>query len=302
MRVLPTRGEQLAVSPAFDDAAVVDHQDAIGSQNGAQTMDDEKRRPAGAEFFQRLLRTQLGGVVDGTGGCGRRVMKTANPADLYNMSSLNTMWRLNVMVARMTMAASYTERTLQLVRQAGVLRPRDLDQHETPRQYLRILEQAGVIHRAGRGLYTIEGQRVTENHTIAEACKRVPRAVVCLVSALRLHGLTTQMPHEVWMAMDRKARKPKVDHPPLRIVRFSGDSLTVGIQRRKIEGVEVRLYDAAKTVADCFKYRNKIGLDVALEALRDCRKQRKATVDDLWAAARVCRVANVMRPYMEAIG
>ena len=147
-----------------------------------------------------------------------------------------------------------------------------------------------------------KGEEVTENHSIAEACKRVPHGVICLISALRMHDLTTQIPHEIWMAMDRKARKPSVDYPPLRIVRFSGESLITGILKRKIEGVDVHLYGPAKTVADCFKYRNKIGLDVALEALQDCRKKRKASVDELWAAAKVCRVANVMRPYMEAIG
>jgi predicted transcriptional regulator of viral defense system len=129
----------------------------------------------------------------------------------------------------------------------------------------------------------------------------VPSGVVCLLSALRLHGLTTQAPFEVWMALDTKAWLPKVDHPPLRFVRFSGAALREGVQRKKIEGVEVRFYSPAKTVADCFKYRNKIGLDVALEALRECRRQKRATADELWHFARVCRVANVMRPYMEAV-
>src|SRR5581483_6928280 len=119
--------------------------------------------------------------------------------------------------------------------------------------------------------------------------------------ALRLHGLTTQAPFQVWMALDPKAWLPKVDHPPIRFVRFSGAALTQGIQRRKVEGVDVRFYNVAKTVADCFKYRNKIGLDVALEALRECRRRKKATTDELWHFAKVCRVANVIRPYIEAI-
>ena len=178
---------------------------------------------------------------------------------------------------------------------------RDLDSHGIPRQYLHLLEQAGMVSRSGRGLYTIAGADVGENHTVAEAAKRVPHGVICLISALRMHGLTTQIPHAVWIAIDRKAWKPSVDYPPLRIVRFSGEALTDGVEEKKLEGVAVKVYSPAKTVADCFKYRNKIGLDVALEALRDCWAKRKASVDELWAMAKVCRVANVMRPYMESL-
>ena len=199
------------------------------------------------------------------------------------------------------MAAKNTDKTLRLVQEAGVLRPRDLDTHGIPRQYLRILEQQGQIQKAGRGLYTLAGNKVTENHSLAEASKRVPQGIVCLLSALRLHGLTTQLPHEVWMAIDRKGWKPNVDQPAIRVVRFSGAALTSHVQERKIEGVAVRFYDPAKTVADCFKYRNKIGLDVAIEALRDCWRKKKATMDQIHEAAKVCRVAAVMRPYMESL-
>jgi predicted transcriptional regulator of viral defense system len=142
---------------------------------------------------------------------------------------------------------------------------------------------------------------VTEFHSLEEACKRVPHGIVCLLSALRFHGLTTQAPFEVWLAIDRKARLPRLGALPLRIVRFSGRALKEGVEEHRIEGVPVKTYNPAKTVADCFKYRNKIGLDVALEALRDCRRQRKCTNDELWRYAKVCRVANVMRPYMEAL-
>ncbi len=127
------------------------------------------------------------------------------------------------------------------------------------------------------------------------------RGIVCLLTALRFHGLTTQAPHEVWMAIPPKAWAPKVASPRVRLVRFSGAALTAMVDEHKIEGVPVRVYSPAKTVADCFKYRNKVGLDVAIEALRDCWRSRKATMDDLWAAARVCRMANVMRPYLESL-
>lgn len=142
---------------------------------------------------------------------------------------------------------------------------------------------------------------VTENHSLAEAAQRVPHGVVCLLSALRFHGVTTELPHDVWMAIERSARRPKSPDLSLRIVRFSGQALTSGVEDHTIEGVDVNVYNLAKTVADCFKYRNKIGLDVAIEALRESRQNRRATMDDLWTYAKVCRVAGVMRPYLEAI-
>jgi predicted transcriptional regulator of viral defense system len=196
---------------------------------------------------------------------------------------------------------SRKERVLDLVRRKGVLRPRDLDADGIPREHLRRLLDEGLLERTGRGLYVIAGSKPTPNHTLAEACKRVPHGFVCLLSALRFHELTTQAPFEVWLAIDEKARLPKVDYPPIRIVRFSGAALEFGVQEHRVESVAVRVYSPAKTIADCFKYRNKIGLDVALESLRDCRQKRRATTDELWAAAKVCRVANVMRPYMESL-
>jgi predicted transcriptional regulator of viral defense system len=200
------------------------------------------------------------------------------------------------------MQTGHTANLKKLARRMGVLRSRDLAPHNIPRHYLRTLEDQGVIRKTCRGLYVAaDAAKVTEGHTVAEAAKVVPNGVVCLLTALRLHKLTTQAPFEVWMAIDAKAWKPKLDHPPLRIVRFSGKALSEGIQVRKVEGVEVSLYSPAKTVADCFKYRNKIGLDVALEALRDCLRKKRATMDEIWRMAGVCRVANVMRPYMEAI-
>jgi len=182
-----------------------------------------------------------------------------------------------------------------------VLRLKDLAPHGIHPEYIRRLVAEGVLVRSGRGLYMAADADVTENHTLAEASKRVPHGVICLLTALRFHNIGTQTPHEVWMAIDRKASKPRVDYPPLRIVRFSGLPQTEGIEKHKIEGVAVRVYSLAKTVADCFKYRNKIGLEVALEALRECWRERRCTADDLTHYAKVCRVWNVMRPYLEAI-
>ena len=199
------------------------------------------------------------------------------------------------------MVKSRADRVLDLVRKAGILRPRDLQKHGIPRQYLRILHNRGLVRRLGRGLYVAHDAPLTEHHSLAEATKRVPHGVVCLLSALRFHGLTTQTPREVWLAIDEKARVPKPGALRLRIVRVSRKTLLRGVQEHSIEGVPVKVYNPAKTVADCFKYRNKIGLDVALEALRECWRERRATMDELWHYAKICRMANVMRPYLEML-
>ena len=198
------------------------------------------------------------------------------------------------------MSQTQTERILDIMKRTGVLRPRDLNAYGLPRTALRRLHDRGLVRRVARGLYVLADADVTEHHTMAQACRRVPGGVVCLLSALRFHGLTTQVPYQVWLAIGEKARKPPIDYPPLRIVRFSGTAFEQGIDRHQIEGVSIPVYNPAKTVADCFKYRHKIGLDVAIEALRDCRRQRLCTNDDLWHYAQICRVANVMRPYLEA--
>ncbi|MCK8603793.1 type IV toxin-antitoxin system AbiEi family antitoxin domain-containing protein [Desulfoferrobacter suflitae] len=199
------------------------------------------------------------------------------------------------------MPSKGTERVIELVRKAGIFRPKDLDPHGIPREYLMRLYRKGVVQRVGRGLYTLADADISEHYSLAEAGKRIPQGVICLLSALRFHGLTTQAPFQVWMAIDVKARKPKGDGLPLHIVRFSGDSLRSGIEEHLIQGVTIKVYNPAKTVADCFKYRNKIGLDVALEALRECWLERRCVMDDLWHYAKMCRVANVMRPYLESL-
>jgi predicted transcriptional regulator of viral defense system len=201
----------------------------------------------------------------------------------------------------MGMKKSQSEEVLKLIKRKGVLRPRDLDVPSIPRTYLQRLYQRRLIIKIGRGLYTLPGVHVTEHHTFAEAAKRVPNGILCLLSALSFHGLTSQAPFEVWMVIDRKSRLPKVDYPSIRFVRFSAQALSEGIEEHVIDGVQVKVYNAPKTVADCFKYRNKIGTDVALEALKDCWSQRKCTMDEIWKFSRICRVEKVMKPYIQAL-
>jgi predicted transcriptional regulator of viral defense system len=196
---------------------------------------------------------------------------------------------------------SKTEQALRLVRQHGTLRPRDLAGQDIPRDYLDRLRRRGLVERIGRGLYACVDSEPSEHRSLVEAARQVPQGVICLLSALRYHELTTQDPHEVWIALPPKAWKPRVQQPALRIVRFSGAALSTGVERHRIEGADIPIYGVAKTVADCFKYRNKIGLDVALEALRDCWRQKRCTMDELWQAARACRMTNVMRPYLEGL-
>lgn len=201
----------------------------------------------------------------------------------------------------MKVAHSNADRVLQLARELGVLRARDLARHGIAREYLTRLTRAGLLERTERGLYVLPDAELTEYHSLAETAKRVPAGIVCLLSALRFHDLTTQAPFEVWLALPPTARSPRPRSLPLRVVHFSGPALTEGVEEHVIEGVRVHVYCPAKTVADCFKYRNKIGLDVALEALRETWRERRATMDELWRYAEVCRVATVMRPYLESL-
>ena len=193
------------------------------------------------------------------------------------------------------------ERTMQYVRQHGIVRPRDIEAIGIPREYLLRLHGQGKLNRIGRGIYSLPGAAVTERHTYAEVAKRVPDAVLCLLSALAFHEITTQSPASVWIALGKGARKPAILSPSLRVVRLTEPSFSEGIERRSVEGVAVRVYSAAKTVADCFKFRNKIGLDIAIEALKDCLLQKKATVNEIYRYSKICRVSNVIRPYMEAL-
>jgi predicted transcriptional regulator of viral defense system len=194
-----------------------------------------------------------------------------------------------------------SEQILELARQAGIVSAREVRELGIHSEYLRRLCADGRLVRVGRGLYVLPDAEVTPQHSLAMAAKAVPRGVICLLSALSFHSIGTQVPHEVWMAIDRRSAEPRVERPMVRIMRFSGKALTEGIQQHTVEGVGVNVYGPAKTVADCFKYRNKVGLDVALEALREVLRDRKCTLDGLWRFANVCRVGQVMRPYLEAL-
>jgi predicted transcriptional regulator of viral defense system len=194
-----------------------------------------------------------------------------------------------------------TDHTLDLIRCLGVVRPADLEVHGIPRQVLYDLVQAGEVERQARGIYVAKDHPYTAEHALAQVAKRVPSAVICLLTALRFHDLTTQSPAEVWVALPEKARKPRLDYPRLHVTRFSGPAFTEGIETHRIEGVEVRVYSGAKTVADCFKYRNKVGIDVAVEALREFSRRYRGAATELARFARICRVAHVMQPYMDAI-
>ena len=196
---------------------------------------------------------------------------------------------------------STEKKVLDFVRRGGILRPQDLQRKGLPSDYLWRLHKQGKLEKVGRGMYAAQGAELSEHQTVVQAALRVPHGVVCLLSALRFHDFTTQSTFEIWMAIDVKARAPKEEIIPLRIVRFSGKALTAGVETHTIEGAAVKVYNPAKTVADCFKYRNKIGLDVAIEALRECWRKKLATSDELWHYAKICRVARVMRPYLESV-
>lgn len=199
------------------------------------------------------------------------------------------------------MADQRESQALQLIRRRGLVRAADLEAHGFPRGHLYRLLEKGLIARQARGVYVASKHPVTAEHTLAQVAKRVPGGVICLLTALRFHELTTQSPAEVWVALPEKARKPKLDYPRLRVARFSGQALSEGIEDHRLEQVNVRVYSAAKTVADCFKYRNKVGIDLAVEALRDFSRKHRGGATDLARYARICRVTRVMQPYLDAI-
>ena len=198
----------------------------------------------------------------------------------------------------------HEDAVLRLARKHGLLRARDVAAQGLPTVVLTRLVRAGKLERAGHGLYALAGAQASAQRSLAEVALRAPRGVICLVSALRVHEVGTQSPFQVWLALPPGTTPPRLDSPPLKVVRMSGASLTEGVERIRIDGIEVPVFNTAKTIADCFKFRNKIGLDVALEALREGwreRKTTKVTMQALWRYAKVNRVGNVMRPYLEGL-
>jgi len=199
------------------------------------------------------------------------------------------------------MARSKTEKLLDLIQRRQIIRPQDLERAHIPRNYLSRLVERGQLQKLERGIYTAEALPASEYISLLEVSRKIPKGVICLLSALSFHEIGTQVPSEVWIAIDVKAWASRITSPSVRIMRFSGDALHFGVQEKQVTGGKLRVYSPAKTVADCFKFRHKIGLDVALEALRECYRQKKASMDELFEAAQVCRVANVMRPYLESL-
>jgi len=196
---------------------------------------------------------------------------------------------------------THEQQVLRLARKQTLVRARDLAERGLPTVTLTRLVKAGKLERAGRGLYSLPDAPISEHRSLAEVSVRVPKGVVCLLSALEVHEIGTQAPFEVWIAIPQHMASPRLDRPAIRVVRMSDAALARGIERLTIDGVKVPVFNAARTVVDCFRFRNKIGLDVALEALRDGWRQRKFVLDDLWRHATAGRVANVMRPYIEAV-
>jgi len=197
-------------------------------------------------------------------------------------------------------AKTKTDSLLGLARK-GPVRARDLDEAGIPRTYLKRLCDGGILEQVDRGLYRLADAQVTELSSLAEVTKRVPHAIVCLLSALQVHSLTTEAPHAVWVLIDRHARAPKLAYPRLEVVRASGAARSHGIETRLIDGVKVQITTPAKTVADCFRFRRHVGIDVALAALKDYLKSRKGSIDALVAAAQADRIYAFMRPYLEAL-
>jgi predicted transcriptional regulator of viral defense system len=198
-------------------------------------------------------------------------------------------------------SGSTSDRLLALVREAGIVRSGDVTRLGIPAEHLRRLFRRGLLVQPARGLYRLASHELSTHHSLAFVAKKMPHGIVCLLSALQFHNLTTQLPRQVWLAIDRRAWKPTAGGLPVRVVRFSGAALSEGVEEHTIEGVRVRITNPSRTVADCFKYRSKVWVDVALEALRDGYRTRQCTIDDLWTYARQLRVATVIRPYLESI-
>ncbi|MEN9798516.1 MAG: hypothetical protein RL653_2212 [Pseudomonadota bacterium] len=193
------------------------------------------------------------------------------------------------------------KRLLRLVRKRGTLRAAEATAAGIPAVYLRRLTQRGQLEQVARGIYRVADEAPGPHHGLAVVAARSPNATISLLSALSFHGMTSQLPPEVWLTIHRKARTPNLEWPPLHVTWSSGDAVDAGVEVHAIEGIPVRITTPARTVADCFKYRSTVGLDVALEALREYRSKRLGSMEELERSARSCRVSRVMRPYLEAL-
>ena len=193
-----------------------------------------------------------------------------------------------------------TKQILKAARERGIIQAKDVEEYGISRHSLYNLYKRGLLIKLARGMYMLPDAPIKEHQHLVEVAKKIPAAVVCLISALSFHELTTQIPHEIWIAVPRDTWRPKLDYPPLHYTVLTEKTYNFGIQEINIQGVMVKIFNPAKTVADCFKFRNKIGLDVAIEALRDAWHSRKATMDELVEAAKINRVLSIMLPYLEA--
>ena len=199
------------------------------------------------------------------------------------------------------MKLSPVEKILNLAKSQSTIRTRDAIADGIHPEYLRRLVDRGILFKSGRGMYTYIDAELTEHHSLAAASQRVEHGIICLLSALQFHGIGTQAPFEVWMAIDVHARRPNVEVLSLHPIYMSGLALSAGIETHTIEGTRVQVFNSAKTIVDCFKYRHKIGLDVAIEALRESWESRRCSMDELWSYAKICRMSKVMRPYLECL-
>ncbi|MDD2816317.1 MAG: type IV toxin-antitoxin system AbiEi family antitoxin domain-containing protein [Thiotrichaceae bacterium] len=197
---------------------------------------------------------------------------------------------------------THAQRIIQLAHQKGVIRTCDAQYAGVPNGVLTRMTEQGQLEKIMRGLYRLPTTAISEHESLMTVAAKVPQANFCLLTALQFHELTTQLPSQVWIAMPRGSHIPKFDYPPLKMIQCSEDSYSEGVEIFEYEHVKLKIYNIAKTIADCFKHRNKIGIETALEALKQARAQKRVTADELWHFAKICRVTNIMLPYLEVIG
>jgi predicted transcriptional regulator of viral defense system len=194
-----------------------------------------------------------------------------------------------------------SQRVLELVAQKGLLRPSDLDRIKIPRIVLTRMVASGQLEKISRGLYRLPNTQNSEHESLLTVATMAPQAVLCLLSALQFHEITTQLPRQIWIAMPRGSHTPTLSYPPIKMIQYTGAAYSEGIESIELDQVKVQVYCIEKTVTDCFKHRNKIGLDVALEALKEAKLKKNFDMNKLWHFAKICRVSNLMRPYLEAM-